>query len=337
MALALSADASGHWTDACSNSPPAGLAAPAPRNTLVLIIDDLGYQWRNGVAMVELPGKVNLAVLPHTPHGARLAEAGFAAGKEIMLHAPMSNGGGMPLDQGGLTADMPRREFDEALTSALDAVPHVRGVNNHMGSELTQQPLQMGWLMQALLRRDLYFVDSRTTAATVAAGTATAYSVPNLSRTVFLDNQHTREAIGERFERLVSLAEKNGLAVGIGHPYPETAAFLQEAIPALRCRGIELAFVSEVVEGGDRRYVGPPRSTRYSRAGSGLLHVGADSGRDHVYDPNLEPDFYTTLSHVGLGLGNGVLAEVKDTGGQHSVGTPDENTLHQVIEVTHTP
>jgi uncharacterized protein len=318
LAVTAPTVAANHWTDACASPPPAGLAAPAPRVTMVLIIDDLGYQLSNGMAMVELPGKVNLAVLPYTPHAERLAEAGYAAGKEIMLHAPMSNEGNMPLDEGGLSPAMPREEFDRTLAGALDAVPHVKGVNNHMGSELTQLPLQMGWLMQTLLRRDLYFVDSRTSVKTVAATTATAYSVPNLSRTVFLDNERSPEAIRAHFDRLVNLAEKNKLAVGIGHPYPETSAVLREAIPSLRCRGIELAYVSEVVE-----------------------HATADEPTvppaENAYKPLSEPDFYAPLSHIGFGLGDGVFAEMKDTGSQHRVGPADGDAIHQVIEGAHTP
>ncbi len=316
MALAaLPAGASGHWTEACSAPPPAGLAAPGPRPTVVLIIDDLGYHWRNGMDAVELPGKVTLAVLPHTPHARQLAETGHAAGKEIMLHAPMSNQGDAPLGKGGLTPEMPREAFDQALASDLEAVPHVRGVNNHMGSELTRLPLQMGWLMQALLRRELYFVDSRTTAETVAADTADAYSVPHLSRTVFLDNERSAEAIGAHFERLVQLARENDLAVGIGHPYPETAAYLRRAIPALRCRGIELAYVSEALEQ------------------AGNAHVPAQND----YSPWSEPDFYAPLGHVSLGLGDGIFPEMENGGGQHGVGAADGDPLHQVVEGTHAP
>ena len=101
--LSPGAGASGHWSDSCAGLPPAGLAAKDPRGTVVLIIDDLGYHHGIGMDMVALPGKVNLAVLPHTPYSTKLARAGHLAGKEIMLHAPMSNSGGMPLGPGGLT------------------------------------------------------------------------------------------------------------------------------------------------------------------------------------------------------------------------------------------
>lgn len=277
-----------HWTDTCQEEPPAYLASPAARFALVLIIDDLGHQLRNGMAVADLPGKINLAVLPHTPHGRRIANAGHKVGKEILLHAPMSNVSNIPLGSGALTPALSRQEFEKNLLESLASVPHVQGVNNHMGSELTQRAQQMGWLMQVLRRRNLYFIDSRTSAATIAATTATAYGVPNLSRAVFLDNERTWEAIDERFQRLLARAKKTGLAVGIGHPYPVTSAYLRKALPALKCRGVELVLASEA----------------------------------------LEPNFNTTLGHVGLGLGNSVLPEVEDAGREHRIGTPQSNTLN---------
>ena len=166
--------------------------------------------------------------------------------------------------------------------------------------------------MQTLLRRDLYFVDSRTNAATVAAQTAADFRVPHLSRAVFLDNEIEAGAIGAQFERLVALAERDGVAVGIGHPYPATAEFLSTALPTLRCRGIELALVSEV--------------------------LARQSGQEDAADiPASEPDFDSVLGHVSLGLGDSVFAEMEDTGGQHRIGATLDNPVHQVIEVADTP
>ena len=292
-----------HWTDSCAHSPPPGLAAVTPRATLVLIIDDLGHKRRTGMSMVKLPGKVNLAILPHTPHAEELAQSGFTAGKEIMLHAPMSNEGGSMLGPGGLTPLLSREEFDHTLTASIDAVPHVRGINNHMGSELTTMPLQMGWVMQTLVRRNLYFVDSRTNPKTVAAKTAADYSVPHLSRSVFLDNEITEEAIASQFKRLIERAEQDGLAVGIGHPYTQTARVLARELPSLKCRGIKLALVSEVVED-------PARSQK------------SFTPADNDYTPASEPNFNISLGHISLGLRNGVFTEVENTGGEHRISPP---------------
>nr|WP_277602557.1 divergent polysaccharide deacetylase family protein [Parahaliea mediterranea] len=215
---------------------------------MVIIIDDLGHQLANGRAAVDLPGRVNYAILPYTPYGKRLARQAYREGKEVLLHAPMSNLGLKPLGRGALTPDLSRAEFDATLAAALEQVPHARGVNNHMGSDLTRRRTQMEWLMQQLARRGLYFVDSRTEAGTVAATVASEQRVPNLSRQVFLDNERSPAAIAERFGHLQRLAREEGLAVAIGHPYPETLAFLHEALPKLVRQGYRLATVSEVLE-----------------------------------------------------------------------------------------
>jgi polysaccharide deacetylase 2 family uncharacterized protein YibQ len=214
---------------------------------LVIIIDDMGYNLSRGRDALALPGNITYAVIPYTPFSRQLAEQADTAGKEVMLHAPMSTLQDTPLERGGLTAEQPKQEFRDTLAAAIEQIPEARGINNHMGSDLTQRRPQMAWLMQELRGRDMYFVDSRTSEKTVAATVAAEFSVPHLSRQVFLDNERTAEAIDERFKVLLSRLDEAPVAVGIGHPYPETIAYLQEALPQLAAQGIDLVFVSEAL------------------------------------------------------------------------------------------
>ena len=223
---------------------------PVTLPTVVLIIDDIGHRVDTGMRAIALPGKVNLAILPHTPGARILAERASAAGKEVILHSPMSNVHSKPLGPGALTGDMTQQVFRDTLLESLRAMPHVRGVSNHMGSQLTGQRQPMMWLMQELGPLGLYFVDSRTSINTVAANTAAEFEIPYLSRQVFLDNDATTAAIASRFEELLELASREGMAVGIGHPYPSTLNYLHKTLPTLRARGYQLALVSEVVQPG---------------------------------------------------------------------------------------
>ena len=95
--------------------------------------------------------------------------------------------------------------------------------------------------------RDLYFVDSRTHPQSLAARTALDWGVPHLSRQVFLDHDRGAEAVAERFEQLLHIAQREGFALAIGHPYPETLALLRQQLPTLQQRGIELMLVSEAL------------------------------------------------------------------------------------------
>ena len=219
----------------------------APNPYIVLILDDIGNSADLGQRAVALPGAITYAVLPHTPHAASLAEQAHSLGKEIMLHAPMSNQAHIPLGPGALTDELSRDEFMQTLADSIAAIPHLQGVNNHMGSALTERETQMTWVMEALREHDLYFVDSLTTPRSVAGRVARQQKVPTITRNVFLDNETTFENIDREFKRLLALAEQNGSAVGIGHPYVQTLEYLEQALPALAQSNIDLVPVSLMI------------------------------------------------------------------------------------------
>lgn len=220
-------------------------AAPAASEagegvTIGIIIDDLGNNLANGERAARLPGAVACAVLPHTPFARSVANAAHAAGKEVMLHLPMASRDAQEPGPGQLDAGMPALEMRATLDYDLSTVPHVIGVNNHMGSLLTTQPAAMDWLMRELWQRRLFFVDSRTDAETVAANAAQRVGVPVLERHVFLDDDLAPAAVAAQLDRLEQLARRHGYALAIGHPHPVTLAALERWLPQLAERGIHL-------------------------------------------------------------------------------------------------
>ncbi len=222
---------------------PQTLASSSP--TITLIIDDIGYNLRNGLRAVNLPGAVSYAILPHTPYSQRLAKTAHQQGKTVMLHAPMTNVHQRSPGPGTLSPSMDRETFDQELKKALADIPFVQGVNNHMGSELTQDSIRMQWLMEEVSKRRLFFIDSRTTAKSVAAKTARSNGIPSMSRDVFLDHIRTPEAVSEAFDTLIRQAKRNGHAVGIGHPHSVTLDMLEARLPELRAQGIRLISVPD--------------------------------------------------------------------------------------------
>lgn len=227
--------------------PRAETPSIAPPARIAIIIDDIGYNLRQGIAAARLPGALTLAVLPHSPNGVALAELGHEHGKLIMLHTPMSNLQRLPLDRGGLTESMSQEEFLDVLYDDLDSIPHVRGLNNHMGSYLTQLNEPMSWLMSTLARENLFFIDSRTSPDSIAWETAQSFQVPTSKRDIFLDNERTHEAIEVQFKKLLRIAQRRGQAIAIGHPYPETIHYLQQVIPTLTSLNVALVPVSELI------------------------------------------------------------------------------------------
>ena len=241
---AVTAEVAGPALQPATPAPP---ESSATNPYIVLILDDIGNSADLGRRAVALPGAVTYAVLPHTPHAASLAEQAHSLGKEIMLHAPMSNQAQFPLGPGALTDQLSRDEFMQTLADSIAAIPHLQGVNNHMGSALTERETQMTWVMETLREHDLYFVDSLTTPRSVAGRVAREHQVPTITRNVFLDNETTFENIDREFKRLLALAKKNGSAVGIGHPYIQTLEYLEQALPALAQTDIELVPVSHMI------------------------------------------------------------------------------------------
>lgn len=226
-------------------STVAGAVAPA----VSIIIDDLGHRLDQDLRAISLDGAVTCAFLPRSPHARRLATLAHARGKEIMLHLPMQAVGGQALDDGGLRVTMSRSQFANLVHEGLQAVPYVRGVNNHMGSLLTQYPTRMQWLMEELKQHDgrLYFVDSFTTFQSVAYTVAAENKLPSIRRDIFLDNRRDPAFIAGQFELLIQRARENGTAIAIGHPHPETMAFLEANLDRLEALGIELLPVSELI------------------------------------------------------------------------------------------
>lgn len=227
------------WADVDSDS--------VQQPVIVIIIDDVGDNFAKGKAAVELPGPLTYAVLPHSPHGARLAKKAVAAGKEVMLHAPMENTHDRPLGPGALTHDLDKAAYVQTLQSGLDSVPGAIGMNNHMGSLLTTLKPQMKWTMELARKNKLFFVDSRTTSDSVAWKVAKQEGIPYLSRDIFLDHERTLEFIHQQFEKALEIARKEGYVVAIGHPYPVTVQYLQWALPQLDRLGVRLATVSSLI------------------------------------------------------------------------------------------
>lgn len=227
---------------------------------LSLIIDDLGQNPERDNRALALPGPVTLAIMPDTPHATDFARQAHKAGKTVMLHMPMDPATG-PY---AWHPELPLPELESRLNAALLKVPYAAGINNHMGSRMTAQPAAMAWLMGELQRRHKFFVDSRTSAQTVAAQQAQKIGLASVSRDVFLDDERTEAAIATQLQTAISLAHKQGSAVMIGHPYPQTLAVLERELPKLKAQGIDWIDIRQMI------------SVRSNRAMAG-------HGKDGVY------------------------------------------------------
>lgn len=219
---------------------------------LAIIIDDLGTDRAADDAVLALRFPLTASVLPNNAFSADVADGAYRCGDHVMLHLPMeaaseSEPGGAQPEPVELRVGMNGHQVRSILASMLATVPHAGGVNNHEGSRATSDPALMKALMAALRERGLYFIDSRTTAATVAYAAAESVGVPAASRKVFLDDTPTRAAVLEQLDLAARDARRDGSAIAIGHPHAETIEALSEGVPRLEAEGVRLVFASDLV------------------------------------------------------------------------------------------
>lgn len=226
------------------------VAVPAAgRARVTIVLDDLGIDAKAAAEAARLPGPLTLAFLPYAANLPAQAAAARGQGHELIVHMPMAPLG--PSANPGpnvLRGDLPPAELQRRLDHNLGRFSGYVGLNNHMGSALTADRPAMELVMRELKARGLLFLDSRTTASTVAATVAREMGVPYASRQVFLDNDRRPAAIRRQLAELEHLARRDGSAIAIGHPYPETLAMLAVWLPELAKRGIDLVPLSAVVK-----------------------------------------------------------------------------------------
>jgi uncharacterized protein len=220
-----------------------------PVAKVAFVIDDWGYSAKNCQYLRDIKSPMTVAVLPNLEHSLEVIDCAHKAGKEVMLHLPMephSNPDQYPEDYILKTTMLPTK-VDRLLSDILDKMPHVDGVNNHMGSKATEDRRLMTTVFRQLKHRKLFFVDSKTASKSVCASLAKEMNLPFASRDVFLDNVNERGAIVEQINVLARVAKKKGRAVAIGHDRSLTLQVIQERIAWLKEQGIEIVTVKEII------------------------------------------------------------------------------------------
>ncbi len=225
-------------------------ARKAPRGQVALIMDDMGNSLETLDAIIALGRPVTVSVLPYSPHAAETARIAHERGLEVLLHLPLesvNNHEAMADTEGLIMAMMTEPAIVAAFEASYDRVPFAAGTNNHMGSRFTAERDLMRTILKPIKERGLFFVDSRTTAKTVALDEARKMGIPATQRDVFLDADADRGRIRGRLIELLQKARKKGRAVGICHPFPETLAVLKSSLFLLDSYNLEAVPVSKLV------------------------------------------------------------------------------------------
>ena len=226
-----------------------------------IVIDDLGQDLEVARKLVRLRLPLTFSVLPHLPHSTEIAEEAHRTGGEVMLHLPMQPEPGAAAGPGSgeIKVGMRPSDLSRIIEEDLASVPFSAGVNNHMGSRATADPALMTSVMRIFAEHRLYFVDSRTTAASVALDCARRQGIPAFYRSVFLDDTETVAYALEKLREFRRLAEEQNVALAIGHPYPTTLEALAKFSPEFDRADIELVSASQLVRLPEVARLTPPR------------------------------------------------------------------------------
>jgi uncharacterized protein len=223
------------------NVPPGGAR-------LAIILDDLGSDRAAAEAIFALPYPLTISVLPNLEHSSEIANEAQRRGYQVMLHLPMQAVANEKPEAQELRPNMPEAEVSQLVDQFLQSVPGALGVNNHQGSKATSDPTLMAELMPVLRDHHLFYIDSRTTAATVAYDTAQSSGVASAFRNVpFLDDVPEAGAVRKQLALALRDAREKGQAIAIGHPHTGTLQTLREMLPNAQSQGVRLVFASELV------------------------------------------------------------------------------------------
>ncbi len=223
----------------------------APKYRAAIIIDDLGYSRQAVSRLLALQAPLTFAIMPGERYSKIIAEQVTKAGYEVILHQPMEPMDYPRINMGkrAILMKMGKQQIREMLEKNIRDVPYINGVNNHMGSRLTEDAEKMQEIMNILKEHHLFFVDSKTSQKSVAYQTAKKTGIKSAYNQVFLDNQDDLGYIKKQLDTLAALAIKNKKAIAIGHgERKEILAALQEKLPEFKKLGIAIVPVSQLVE-----------------------------------------------------------------------------------------
>jgi polysaccharide deacetylase 2 family uncharacterized protein YibQ len=221
---------------------------------LAVVLDDLGYDEHALEALGGWHANISVAVIPSAPFAARAVALAKERGWDLLVHLPMEPGAG-PSEAEAIGTRDTDAVIRAKVLEALARTPGALGINNHQGSKATADARVVRAVLGVVRERSLFFLDSRTTNASVAGAEAAAMGVPFLARDVFLDDVAAEtaakggapEALEGAWGHALALALRKGEAIVIGHPRRETLAFLEKKLASEKSGGARFVRVSELV------------------------------------------------------------------------------------------
>lgn len=215
---------------------------------LAIVIDDCGYALDPVRTLVGLPVPMSFAIIPFKPNSSEALQIIRAGGRTAMLHLPMEPEEGGSSESRSVNVGMTAEQIQNLVQDAIDSLPGIAGVNNHQGSKATAHGPTILAALRVIGKNGLFFIDSRTNAATVAEKKAAQLGIPTGHNSLFLDNSSNVGDIRKQIARAIKLADRYGSLIVICHARPDTAEAWKESVQAVKESGITLVPVESLLK-----------------------------------------------------------------------------------------
>ena len=216
---------------------------------IAVVIDDMGINRKRTLDIISIEAPLTSSFLTYGSDLNGLAQKAKAAGHEIMIHAPMEPKVEASLAPDTLRTDMTRDEIEDLFSQMINKFADIKvsGINNHMGSKFTEDETSLGYVMDIIKEKGMFFLDSKTTSVSKGKELAVAEKVNFAQRDVFLDNENNYDYILNQLQKAENIAGKKGFAIAICHPKSQTYPALKDWVESLKDKNIKLVHVSEIV------------------------------------------------------------------------------------------
>lgn len=234
------------------------LPAKHYRAKLAVVIDDCGYSLSLARELAKLDYPITFAVIPYTPYGKQTAVLAKKAGKVLFLHFPMQPRSYPKFDpgKGALLLNMPRKLIS-VITKADFAYLPVKadGVNNHTGSAFTESSEKMSQALAEIEKYTPAFLDSHTSAKSVAYKECRKTKLKCAQNDIFLDNEEPglvtitdkENHVHNELMKAARMALRSGSAIAIGHLKKATISALPKTFDEIEKEGVKIVPVTELM------------------------------------------------------------------------------------------
>ena len=225
---------------------------------VAFVLDDWGYNLNNIDALFQIDRPITLAILPHLRYSKEISEKVKQHGKnyDVILHLPLESKSGKSAESDTIRRNMKQERVLSILEDDIESIPGIIGVSNHQGSKATENRETMKIILEELKKRNLFFLDSRTTPVSVCGNISSKIGLRYAERGVFLDLVQKKEekeykaSIKKQIKELINMAKVKGSVIAIGHDKKITLEVIKESIPDIEKENIKIVPLKNLM----RRY-----------------------------------------------------------------------------------